>query len=167
MKSLVLLLLPCLAFASAARAALVYSGVQNLPIPATLDGTYLRLTDGAVSGTFPASWATAPWLNPFFGGVDIANSPLLRPIITGTDQILNLAVGTVISSASNFVAGESGSSTHVGAGAGQFALGTAGLLGFAFRPTAADPVSYGWLRLIVNNTGPGSIVDWRLVRAQS
>jgi len=160
MKTKLLLLLACLTWGGGARAALIYSGVQNVPIPLTFDGVYLRSPDGTVSGGFPADWNTAPWINPFFGGVAIANGPLLRPIITGTDQILNLAVGTPIDSGGNFVAGESGSSTHVGAGAGQFALGSPGIIGFAFKPTAADPESYGWLRLIPNNTGPGSIVDW-------
>ena len=164
MKSL--LLSGCLAslagviFPCAARAALMYSGMQNVAVPLTLDGVSLRLSDGTVSGAFPANWNTEPWLNPFFGGVDIANSPLLRPVITGADQIVNLAPGTVIGSGSGFAAGESGSSTHVGAAANQFQSGTPGLIGFVFETTAGGPDYYGWLRMTVSNTGPGSIADW-------
>ena len=146
--------------ATTAHAALFYSGVQNVAVPVTLDGAYLRMSDGATTGTFPADWSTAPWLNPFFGGVDIANSPLLRPVITGTDQILNLAAGTPINGTSNFVAGESGSSTHVGAGAGQFALGAPGIIGLAFETSVGGPDLYGWVRVIINNISPGIIVDW-------
>ena len=149
-----------IAAAATARAALFYSGVQNVPIPQTLDGVYLRMSEGATTGAFPPDWSTAPWLNPFFGGVDVGNSPLLRPVITGADQIVNLASGTVIDSGSNFVAGESGSSTHTGAAANQFHIGTPGLMGFVFETTAGGPDYYGWVRMNVNNVGAGSIVDW-------
>ena len=160
MKMKSLLLPACLAITCTARAALMYSGVQNIAVPATLEGTYLRLSDGTVSGAFPADWSTAPWLNPFFGGVDIANSPLLRPVIAGTDQIVNLAPGTVIASASNFVAGESGSTTHVGPSANQFQIGTAGIIGFVFETTVGGPDFYGWAKVVINNAGAGSIIDW-------
>ena len=162
-----LLLLPLFLLAGAlpSRASLIYSGVQNISIPVTppavgLEGVYLNIATGATASAFPADWATAPWINPFFGGVDIANSDLLRPIITGTDQILNLAPGTVIDHAGNFVAGESGSSTHVGAAANQFQLGTPGLIGLTFQSTIGGPQYYGWIRLAASGTGPGSIVDW-------
>lgn len=151
---------------SASHAALMYSGVQNVAIPfdlpAGLDGVYLRLSDGATSVTYPANWNTEPWINPFFGGVYVANSDYLRPVITGTDQIMNLSVGTVIGLGSNFVAGESGSTSHVGVAANQFQIGTPGLLGFAFKTNIAGPDYYGWLRMTVKNTAgqTGTIVDW-------
>ena len=160
-------LLPALLFLASAipsRAALIYSGVQNVAIPQTLDGVYVRLSDGFVTGTYPGDpgWAAGAWLNPFFGGVDVGNNPLLRPIITGTDQIVNLSLGTVIDSGSNFVAGESGSSTHTGAAANQFHPGTPGLIGFAFETTVGGPDHYGWLRMTVNNAGVGNITDWAI-----
>jgi hypothetical protein len=161
------LLLPLLILAAAfpSRAALIYSGVQNVPIPIEpppvgLEGVYLQLPSGTTTGAFPPDWNTAPWINPFFGGVDIANSPLLRPVITGTDQIQNLAFGTPINVTSNFVSGESGSSTHVGPAANQFQLGTPGLIGLTFKTTASGPDQYGWIRMTASNTGPGAIVDW-------
>ena len=142
-------------------AALIYSGVQNVAVPQTFGGTYLRITDGFTTGTDPgALFSTQPWLNPFFGGVDIANSDLLRPIITGTDQIVNLSAGTVINAGSNFGSAPSGSTTHVGAGANQFQLGTAGYIGFAFQTTTGGPDFYGWAQVVINNSTPGSIEDW-------
>lgn len=98
------------------------------------------------------------------GGVDIANSDLLRPVVLGTganpEQIVKLAAGTVINAGSNFVAGESGSTTHVGPAANQFQLGSAGYLGFAFGTTVGGPDYYGWAQVVIDNTGAGSIVDW-------
>jgi hypothetical protein len=161
MKSASLILSAALAcLACSARATVVYSGPQNVAIPATLDGEYLRLSDGALSGSFPANWSTEPWLNPFFGGVDVANSPLLFPIITGSSQIVNLAPGTVIDSTGSYVTGESGSSTHVGPAANQFQIGTPGIIGFEFEMTLGGPFLFGWARMIVNNAGSGTIVDW-------
>jgi len=149
-----------IAAASAAHAGLIYSGVQNVPVPLTLDGVYLSMSNGATTGSYPGDWGTAPWINPFFGGVDVANSDLLRPITTGAGQLVNLASGTVIDSTGNFVLGESGSSTHVGPAANQFQIGTPGILGFEFETTTGGPMYYGWLRMTVNNSGSGNIVDW-------
>jgi hypothetical protein len=161
MKSRFLLLLPILAAATpASRATIIYSGVQDFPIPFDLQGSYLRIDTGATAGALPGDWATAPWINPFFGGVKIANSPLLRPVITGSSQILNLAVGTVIDGTSNFVAGESGSETHFGIGVGQFALNVPGSLGVTFRSTVGGPDRYGWLQIQISNLGPGKIISW-------
>lgn len=159
-----ILLLPSLCAvllaASATGAPILYSGIQNLPIPVSPEGTYLQIASGATAAGFPSDWATAPWINPFFGGVDIGNSPLLRPIITGTDQILNLQPGTVVDSGSNFVAGESGSTTHVGFGLGQFALNVPGYLGFTFQTTTGGPAYYGWLQIEIRNSGSGKIISW-------
>jgi len=141
-------------------ATIVYSGNQNLPIPLNSEGTYLQIESGATTATFPPDWATAPWINPFFGGVYIGNSPLLRPVIAGTDQILRLEPGTVIGSESNFASGESGSTTHLGGGPGQFALNLPGYLGFTFRSVAGGSDYYGWLQIEIDNTGPGKIISW-------
>jgi len=141
-------------------ATIVYSGIQNLPIPLSSEGAYLQIDSGATAPTFPPDWATAPWINPFFGGVYIGNSPLLRPVIAGTDQILRLEPGTVIGSGSNFAFGESGSTTHLGGGPGQFALNVPGYLGFTFRSVVGGSDYYGWLQIEIHNTGPGKIISW-------
>ena len=165
MKSLLLLTgiasLASVTFPGTAHAALIYSGVQNVAVPLSgIDGTYLRISDGTVSGTLPANYDTEPWLNPVFGGSWIYNSPLLRPVITGIDQIVNLAAGTVINAGGNFVGDASASTSHVGPAANQFQIGTPGYLGFVFETSVGGPDYYGWAQVIINNAGAGSIVDW-------
>lgn len=156
-----LALLGGVTFPGTAHAALIYSGVQNVAVPLSgINGTYLRISDGTVSSSQPANYDTEPWLNPVFGGSWIYNSPLLRPIITGTDQIVNLSPGTVINAGGNFVGDASASTSHVGASANQFQLGTPGYLGFEFQTSVGGPEYFGWAQLVINNSGPGSIVDW-------
>jgi hypothetical protein len=139
----------------------VYSGVQNIAVPQTFDGVYLNIQTGATALTEPATWNTAPWLNPFFGGVGIANSPLLQPIITGTDQIVNIAPGGIIGFGGNFGPAPSGSSTHVGPAANQFQPGVTGYIGYRFQlPGGGGSDYFGWMGVQVNNTGAGTIIDW-------
>ena len=157
---LLLFTLLALATTSASHAAIVWSGPMDVPVPFTFDGVYLNPFTGATAATQPADWNTAPWLNPFFGGVDIGSDSLLRPVITGADQVVNLGVGVAISAASSFAAGESGSTTHVGAAANQFHLGTPGYIGFAFEPEDAGPTYYGWAQIAISNTGAGTILGW-------
>ena len=144
----------------ASRAAIVYSGVQNIPIPFDFDGVYLNIVSGATAFSQPGTWNTEQWLNPFFGGVGIANSALVLPVITGADQIVKLFAGTPIGSGSNFALGESGSSTHTGPAANQFQIGAAGFMGYKWQPPGGGFDYYGWLRLEVNNLGVGKITDW-------
>lgn len=151
----------CLAIASlSARGAVVYSGVQDVPVPNDPAGVWFNIATGGTSLTEPASWNTAPWINLFFGGTAIGNDDLMTPAITGVDQVLNLAMGTMVDGAMSYPAGESGSSTHVGGGAGQFALGMEGLIGVQFQFTTGGPFKYGWMRVVVENTGLGLIRDW-------
>ena len=159
-RPFVFLALLILAATPAARATFVYSGTQNIPIPLTFAGVYLRIDTGSTSAVRPANWNTAPWMNPFFGGVDIGTSALFRPVVAGLDQIRNLAYGTAIDGGSNYPVGESGSTTHVGPGAGQFLVGVPGTMGFTFKEMAGGPDYYGWLNLVINNAGTGRITDF-------
>ncbi|MFM2168784.1 MAG: hypothetical protein RIS79_3155 [Verrucomicrobiota bacterium] len=146
-----------------AQSAVVYSGIQNLSVSQDFGGLYLNVTLPGFStngGTEPASWASAPWINPFFGGVSIGNSALLRPNTDGAGRDLKVAIGTVIDSSRTYATGEAGSTTHVGAGADQFQLGAQGLLAFVMQETIGGPNLYGWMRVIIKNTGAGTIVDW-------
>lgn len=156
MNRLLLFLLLSLALPHAGRGAVIFTSV-SIPIPLTLDGIYLNPLSGATSGAQPVGWNTAPWLNPLFGGVFFANDDLARPIVTGVDQIVNLGAGTIIDATGNFVAGESGSTTHIGAAPGQFQLGVPGYVGFTFQPTVGGPVHYGWLSATFDNTGAATI----------
>lgn len=154
-------LIVCIAVAStSARAAVIYSGLQDVPVPNDPAGVWFNIATGSTSPGEPLSWNTAPWMNLFFGGTAIGNDDLMIPVITGADQVLNLAMATMVDGTNTYPAGESGSSTHVGAGAGQFALGQEGLIGVRFQATAGGPVNYGWMRVVIENTGAGSILDW-------
>ena len=143
-----------------AHAGVTYSGYQNIAVPQDFNGLYLNVTTGATAFSQPADWNSSSWINPIFGGVHAGSSDLLRPVITGSDQILNLGTGTLISSASTFATGESGSTTHVGAEAGQFTLGTVGTMGFQFETAPGGTTQYGWLNITISNTGAGVIRDW-------
>jgi hypothetical protein len=161
MKLLLLTLLTFLTFArSPASGAVVFSGIQDVPIPLNFTGVYLNPHTGVTTTTHPGDWNTAPWLNPFFGGTVIANDALLRSVITGADQVVNLAPGTFIDGSSNFAPGESGSSTHVGAAPDQFTLGVPGIIGFAFEPNVGGSTYYGWARVTLSNSGPGTLHSW-------
>jgi hypothetical protein len=140
-------------------ASVVYNSTP-IPIPQDLEGVYLNPLTGATTNTFPGTWNTVPWINPFFGGVCIGNDDLLTPVIVGTDQVVNLALNTVIDSSSTFAAGESGSMTHVGPAANQFQLGTPGYMGFAVKATTGGPSFYGWAKVSFNNSGAGSVMEY-------
>jgi hypothetical protein len=144
----------------AADAAVVFGIGGPVAIPVNPNGIYLNIVTNATSTTQPADWNTAPWINPFFGGVAIASSAHLRPVITGLDQVVNLPIGTMIGSTSNFATGESGSAAHVGTGPDHFALGTPGFMGFAFESGVGGPTLYGWLQITINNADPGKILGW-------
>jgi len=55
--------------ATARAANVIYSGVQDIPIPTDFAGVYLD----------PDTGATGWDINPFFGGVGIANSAAFQP----------------------------------------------------------------------------------------
>lgn len=143
-----------------ARAAVIYSGYQEIAVPLNFEGVYLNLATGATSSVEPADWSTGAWINPFFGGVYISNEALVRPAVTGTDRAVNLSAGATISASSMFAAGMGGSTTHVGTASDQFQVGIAGNLGFQFQSAPAAANRYGWMSLTVNNTGPGIINGW-------
>jgi autotransporter-associated beta strand protein len=149
-----------------AHAGVIYSGYKNIAIPQNFDGLYLNVTTGATSFTQPADWNSSSWINPIFGGVWTGSSERLRPMITGSDQILNLSTGTLVSNASTFATGESGSTTHVGEGAGQLTLGQAGYMGFQFETSPGGTTQYGWLNTTISNTGAGVIRDWGFEAAE-
>lgn len=143
-----------------AHSAVIYSGEQNLSVAQSLGGLYLNVFTGSTAAAEPTDWATAAWINPIFGGVSIGGSELLRLATDGSSRALNQAIGAVIDSGDTFATGESGSTTHVGPAGDQFALNSQGLLGFVMQTTTSGPLRYGWLRIQISNTGPGSILDW-------
>jgi hypothetical protein len=160
--TLLLLVLP-FAFQLNLNGAVVYSGIQNIPIPTTFDGIYINLDNAATSGSTILGWD----LNPFYGGTGVANSPSFQPARTGTgitDPAVRLYFGDLVSNALNFSSGFGGTGdpiSHLGAGANQFAIGQEGYLGFRFTKDNASGPYLGWMRVtFTNNTAGGFIHDW-------
>ena len=137
-------------------AAVVYSGVQNLPVTFDLTGLYLNPATGSTSPNENSD----PTINLFFGGVAIGTNSQLRPEVVSGDQLDNLELGMVVDGSVTYAAGVNGSSTHTGPAANQFQIGTPGYLGFAMQTTIGGPTEYGWMQIVINNAGPGNVVDW-------
>jgi len=138
------------------KAETIYSNLQNAGIPLDFTGLFLDV-DGA------NGWD----INPFFGGIGVANSPFFQPVRNGTgdlDRILNLSVGGTVNSGlvfatSNGGADYGGSQDHLAVSAGndKFVAGQEGYIGFRL-----NNVGYGWMRVIFNggNSPAAVIKDW-------
>ncbi len=160
LRSLFLFVLVSLGIHHSANAAIVYSGIQNIPIATTFDGTYLNVDNAATSTSTITGWD----VNFFFGGYGIANSAAFQPVRSGTgnmDPVVNLALNTLISATSTFSSGEAGSDSHMGAGLGQFQSGTDGYIGFKFTTNSSAGPYYGWMRVDVTYNTSGAVIrDW-------
>lgn len=158
-----LTLLPVLAFGivPAAHGAIVSSGVQNIVLPQSFfTGVYVNVITQVTSATLPGDFDTAPWIGFDLGGVDISNGDALRPVITGSSQVVNLTTADSVGSPSNLPVGASFSDTHTGPAPGQFQVLTVSYLGFAFSPTVGAPVQYGWAKITIDNTSTGTLHEW-------
>jgi autotransporter-associated beta strand protein len=142
---------------------IIYSGVRDIAIPQTFDGVFIRLTDPV--GVVPSS--TSWHLNPFFGGLGIANSPDFQPLRVGTgneDFIRALALGTSVGASSTFSESSGGSgaedeSGHLGPGVAQFTADRIGYMGFKLMRNGV--ANYGWMRLNLTLNDPtGRVLDW-------
>ncbi|KAB2637757.1 MAG: hypothetical protein DVB25_09400, partial [Verrucomicrobia bacterium] len=145
-----------------ALAEVVYSGIQDIAIPANFDGVFLNVVTQQ-----HATYEFSGWdLNPFFGGLGIANAPNFQPARLGTDSgdsIVPLSFGSSISSSLSFATGYGGSgaednSGHLGPGPSQFTAGQSAYLGFQVTRNAS--VSYGWMQVTLTRDGIGVIQDW-------
>lgn len=153
-------LVPLALFSADAKGAIVYSGELNIPISSTFDSTYL---DVDAFSSVPA--ASLGWdIDAFFGGEAFGNSAAFQParVSVGADTaILRLDPGAVVDVSLNYFNAAAGSSAHMGNGAGQFASGTEGYLGFSFTENDGNGPYYGWMRVVFSNAGgTGTIVDW-------
>ena len=146
-----------------ARATIVYSGQKNIAISSNYEGVYINVTAPESSTSASGSWD----LNPFFGGLGIANSPGFQPARSGAGNeapILALALGMSVGSSLTHSSGWGGSgaedaSGHLGPGAGQFKSGQTGYLGF--KLLSGNDVNYGWMRVNLTSNGEtGSVLDW-------
>ena len=146
-----------------ARATIVYSGQKNIAISSNFEGVFINVTAPESSTSASGSWD----LNPFFGGLGIANSPGFQPARSGVGDeapILALSLGTSVGSSLTHSSGWGGSgaedgSGHLGLGAGQFKAGQTGYLGF--KLLSGTDVKYGWMRVNLTSNGEtGSVLDW-------
>ena len=131
-----------------ATADVIYSGYLGTSIPTTFAGTSVTVDGGSI--------------NPFFGGVGVANDTNFQPVRTGTgglDPILNLGTGTTVDGSSVYSTGAGGSFSHEGTGTGQFTAGTEGYLGMKLSGT-----NYGWMRVVFTNNTTSPVLpvikDW-------
>jgi fibronectin-binding autotransporter adhesin len=133
------------ALSGPAAADIIYSNLQNTVIPA---GDWTGVTVTVNGGT----------INPFFGGVGVANDAFFQPARNGTDPlatILNLPVGTTLAASNGtlkFATGAGGSEDHLGT---PFSPGTEGYLGFKANG------NYGWMRVVFTYDTAGAVIkDW-------
>jgi autotransporter-associated beta strand protein len=148
----------------AALSEIVFSGDRNIAIPTNFDGVYINIGNGQ-SGSSPVSgWD----LNPFFGGLFIANSPNFQPARIGDDcedAIIRLAPTSVIGGNLTYSSdwggsGAEGGQGHLGSGPLQFADGKSGYFGFKLVSEEADPL-YGWMQVVLTENGAnGRIQSW-------
>ncbi len=157
--------LPILALILAAapastHAAILYSGLQNIGITNSFTSVYVDV-DAVSSGL---TQATGWDLDAFFGGEAFGNSINFQPArqsVAVNSAILRLNIGAVVDSSRNYWNAEAGSSTHIGAGSGQFTSGAEGYLGFKLVDNSAAGPYFGWMRVNFSNAGgTGAIIDW-------
>ena len=151
----------CAPLCVSAQTTIVYSGIKNLVIPTNFDGIYLDIDTGNTGGPELAGLD----INPFFGGLGIANTPNFQPVRSGTNQMdpyVNLAPGTVVNETLTFSSGDGGTDrTHIGVSSSQFQASVAGYIGFEFTPNAGGGVRYGWMRITLTPNTTGAIIhDW-------
>ena len=126
-------------------ADIIYGNLQQI-IPTDYTGVTITVGDGT--------------LNPFFGGVDVANNNNLQPFRVGTtvlSTIVDFSTGVFINSGSGSLATGAGASLNqVGT---PFTDGTQGYVGFKL-----DGTNYGWMRVVFTNNTSTSVTpmvkDW-------
>ena len=120
----------------------IYSNLLDTPIPTGFTGITLNINGGTI--------------NPFFGGVGVANNNLFQPVRTGTgnlDSLSNISIGSTINVANIFSTGAGGSQTHLGT---TFTAGQEGNIGFRLNGT-----DYGWMRVVFTGNTSGAVIkDW-------
>lgn len=142
-----------------ADAAIVYSGVVNIAIPATTAGVYVNMVTGAF-GTAAATpgWDINPWGSTGFGLFN-PSAPAGGVYVNATaggSSALNLAPLTLISAANNF-------GSNLTANTAQWVLNSdQNLIGVRLQNEAnGNQVHYGWFRVRFGATiGDRQIVEY-------
>lgn len=143
-------------------AEIVFSGDKNIAIPSNFDGVHINIVNGSTG----SSANLVDWdINPFFGGLFIANSPRFQPVRVGDgqeDAITRLAGATFVGGALTYSSdwggsGAEGGGGHLGVGTLQFTEGQAGYLGFKIVSENAAS-SYGWMRVTLSENGANGVI---------
>lgn len=151
-----------LCLCSSASAAIVYSGIHDIPIPTDSEGVYLDLDSGTASVTFGdvPGWD----FNATFGGFTLYNSASFQPARSGTDDldpIVALTFGDTVDATRNFASADGASDGHMDTVGGTFPPGGERYLGFQFTPDGGLSPFYGWMRVTFTVNQPGGILnDW-------
>lgn len=132
---------------SQADAAIIHSGIVNLNIPATLNGLYLNVLNGAINEPGNGPGASVPgWDVNFWGGTGFGLFSPAAPVggayvVTSPGFGANLALNAPISGASTFGSGLTGNTA-------QWALNSSNnLVGFRFLNEGNSQIHYGWARI--------------------
>ena len=162
MKALTLSLLLT---ADSSHAALVYSGIKDIPVPTTFGGVSIDLINSTFFNGDPATDWSDSQVNFFFGGDGIFSGPRFLPVredSQATSPIVNLSGGEVVDDSSVFgPVGNGASDSQIGTGSGQFASGTEGYLGFQLDLTGSGDFVNGFMRVtLTNGSSEGTVHDW-------
>ena len=137
------------------EAAIVWSGLVNLPIPGDVDGIYVNLATGLTGLT---GGATPGWdINPYFGGNTMYTAAPGYGCVPDAS-----ATGVAALLAGVLVDGTSATS-FVSSGADFPTADPGAYYGFRFQDeTAGGAVRYGWARLYRGSatTSPGLLYEW-------
>ena len=164
------LLAGAMAVAGPAAAAIVHSGIANLPIPLNFDGVYLNVVTGATgsSGGAVAGWDINPYnastLSWFVPSVPAGSHGLVRGAGTSTSQVDNLFGTGYLIAATGSPAPNYGTGSNQTTGATAFVFNSENnIVGLRFFNEATGVINYGWMRLGLGAsfTDPTRrIVDW-------
>lgn len=167
--ALVVPAIACLLLCGRADGAILYSGVQDISIPADFNGVYLDFADYTdatsftTSSTEPANWD----FNLFYGGAALGNSDTFAPVTatatTNADVVNQTPWVDTITAGDNYPSSFSGSTGHMGT---EFVSGNQGIIGFkikdaSFTTTAPGYDVFGFMRVTLRDDGSvGTIHDW-------
>ena len=129
-----------------ASAAIVYSGVVNLPIPVNIDGVYLNVVTGATgsAGSAVAGWDINPYSATALTWFNAVGTGMVRGVGGSTTLVDNLAFGYLVNASSPNYGGGSSEST----GPTAFTFNSENnLVGFRFLNESTGATNYGWLRI--------------------
>lgn len=139
--------------AATAHAQVVSSGIVNLTIPASTNGLYLNVVNGANNlpppgadgGTVPG-WDINPWSATgiaFFSPTAPAGGAY---VLSGPSAVSNLAPGATVSGANTFGSGTTANSA-------QWLLNSSdNFFGFRFTNEAGGTLHYGWAQIAFGST---------------